>query len=92
MRAKTPGSGRKKGTPNKITAENRHVFHELLEANRSRMQGWLDRVEKKNPEKALDVMTKWAEFCIPRLTRTAVVGEDGGGLVVEIRKYSDKEK
>lgn len=70
--------GRMKGTPNKVTGEVRETFRLLLEGNVSRMQNWLDAVASEDPAKALDVLTKLAEFVVPKLARSELTGPDGG--------------
>lgn len=78
--------GRKKGTPNKATREARETFRMLLESNADRMQGWIDRIAKKQPARALQLLADLAEFVVPKLSRTEFrgTGEDGR-LIVEVR-------
>lgn len=42
-----------------------------------------------DPGKAFDLILKASEFCLPKLGRTEVVGESGGPVVVEIRKFEE---
>lgn len=69
------GGGSRKGIPNRATADARSVFSALLENNAAQAQELFDRVAKKNPGKALDVLAKLAEFCIPKLSRSTIDGE-----------------
>lgn len=69
------GGGSRKGIPNRATADARSVFSALLENNADQAQALFDRVAKKNPGKALDVLAKLAEFCIPKLSRSTIDGE-----------------
>lgn len=80
--------GRKKGTPNKATREARETFRMLLESNADKMQGWLERVARKQPARALQLLADLAEFVVPKLSRTEFrgTGEDGR-IVVEVRQY-----
>ena len=64
------GKGRRKGTPNKTTAVAREMFTKFLEANSDRVQGLFDRLAKRDPRGALEVLAKFAEFAVPRLART----------------------
>jgi hypothetical protein len=64
------GKGRKKGVPNKATADVRKAFTALLEGAADKLQIWLDRVAKKDPGRALDVIAKFAEYHVPKLSRT----------------------
>ena len=80
-----PGPGRPKGVPNKSTAIVREAIANLLERNAENMDKWLTSVAdgdevkgiKPQPDKALDIMQKLAEYHIPKLARTEVVGENG---------------
>lgn len=64
--------GRTKGTPNKLTKPMREAFNELLENNTDKMQNWLDRVAKDDPAKALEIIHKYSDFFLPKLTRTEI--------------------
>lgn len=78
--------GRKKGTPNKQTAEFRETVRKLLEDNSANVGRWLTQVAegdgtdsgKPDPAKALDLLCKLAEYAAPKLNRTEHVGEGGG--------------
>jgi hypothetical protein len=72
------GPGRPKGVPNKATAEFKEAVTRLLDYAAPEMVGWLSRVAEENPEKALDLTAKLAEYAAPKLARTEVTGEGGG--------------
>lgn len=73
--------GRKKGTPNKATANAREAFAQLVEGNVGRAQEWLDRVASQDgPKAALQLFLDMAEFHVPKLARTEFSGPDGEGL------------
>jgi hypothetical protein len=86
------GKGRPKGVPNKSTATVREAIANLLERNAEKMDEWLQLVAygdselgvKPQPDKALDIMQKLAEYHIPKLSRTEVTGEDGGDVRVAV--------
>jgi hypothetical protein len=59
--------GRPPGVPNRVTAETREVFKNLLENNLDKMQRWLDQVGTTDPAKALSLMIDLAGYCIPKL-------------------------
>lgn len=67
--------GRQPGTPNKITRDIRTVIGEMLEKAGPEMVGWLDKVAKKDPARALELALKAAEFAIPKLSRVGVTDE-----------------
>lgn len=86
--------GRKKGTPNKQTAEFRETVRKLLEDNSENVGRWLATVAegdgtdsgKPDPAKALDLLCKLAEYAAPKLNRTEHVG-DGGGPVETVTTF-----
>lgn len=73
--------------PAKVAVEFRLVVKQLLERNAKHIDRWFrevaDGCSKKglppDPAKALDLMTKLAEFAAPKLQRTEVVGDHGNG-------------
>jgi len=86
------GKGRPPGIPNKSTAIVREAIATLLERNSEKMDEWLQLVAygdselgvKPQPDKALDIMQKMAEYHIPKLARTEVTGKDGDDLQVTV--------
>jgi len=72
--------GRRPGVPNKITASARELFAAFLDHNAAFAQTWIDRVAKKNPKAALELLVKVAEFCLPKLQRTELTGANGSPL------------
>lgn len=94
----TPGPGRPKGLPNKVTTEFRETVKKLLEDNSANVGKWLKAVAegdplsdtKPSPEKALDLLAKLAEFAAPKLARTEHVG-DGGGPVRIVASTLDEK-
>ncbi|UBZ15346.1 hypothetical protein LDL77_06435 [Flagellimonas marinaquae] len=59
----------RKGVPNKATTEIRESFQNLIEEKLPKLSSWLDKVAESNPEKALDIIAKYAEFVLPKLQR-----------------------
>lgn len=78
--------GRPKGTPNRVNQEFRETVRMLLETNAQNVGRWLALVAegdgsehgKPDPAKALDLLSKLAEFAAPKLGRVEHVGEGGG--------------
>jgi len=67
------GSGRKPGTPNKVTTNAREAFVRLVEGNMERMQGWLDEIaETDGPKAAFQCLMDAAEYTTPKLARTDI--------------------
>lgn len=87
-----PGPGRPKGVPNKSTETVRRAIAHLLERNSEKMDEWLQLVAygdselgvKPQPDKALDIMQKLAEYHIPKLARTEVVGDDKHPVAIKV--------
>ena len=76
--------GRKSGTPNKVNQEFRETVTKLLEENTENVSLWLAKVAegdpinevKPDPAKALDLLSKLAEYAAPKLARTEHVGDN----------------
>lgn len=73
-------NGRPKGIPNKNTLKIRNAFQMLLEAKADDLKALIDRIEKDDPARALDLMLKLAEYVTPKLARTEMTGLDGKDL------------
>jgi hypothetical protein len=78
------GKGRVKGVPNKVTADVRKGFQELVESSVDEMRGWLTRVAKKDPARALTIVSNMAEYIMPKLARTEITGNDGKPVTVQV--------
>jgi hypothetical protein len=76
------GMGRRKGVPNKTTGSVREMFAAFVEGNASRVQILFDRVARKNPAKALEILTRFSEFVMPKLQRTELDAHVTGGATV----------
>lgn len=82
--------GRQKGSINKITSDVRQAFANLLESNSQNLSGWLKRVARKDPGRALDIVARLAEYHVPKLARTEVTGKDGGPIVVQTTPQDER--
>jgi hypothetical protein len=74
--------GRKKGVPNKVTQEFRDTVQKLLDDNRDNVSLWLKQTAEVDPSKALDLVSKLAEYAAPKLARTELTGKDGGPMTL----------
>jgi len=87
--------GRVAGTPNKATVEFRQTVTRLLEENASNVGKWLAQVaeghgeEPPDPAKALDLLSKLAEYAAPKLARTEVAGDPNQPQRVEFSWRQD---
>jgi hypothetical protein len=75
------GSGRKKGVPNRLTADVREALASLAKGNIGKAQTWLDRTAKKDPGRALDLYLRLLEYHVPKLARSEISGPNGTALV-----------
>jgi len=84
-------SGRPPGIANRATREFKDTVRKLLEDNAENVSRWLTIVAegdgtengKAEPAKALDLISKLAEYAFPKLSRAEVTGRDGKDLFAE---------
>ena len=77
------GRGRPKGAVNRVTNEFRETVRCLLEDNSENVSKWLELVAegdaerdiRPDPYKALDMISKLAEYATPKLARTELTGD-----------------
>lgn len=88
-----PGPGRPKGSVNKATKTFRETVTRLLEDNAENVSEWLRRVAdgdprggvRPDPGKALDLMSKLAEYATPKLSRTEISGDAENPLAQKVQ-------
>ena len=71
-------NGRPKGVQNKATVEFKEAVTNMISYATPQMVKWLEKIAKKNPEKALEMVYKFAQFGYPLLARTEKTGPGGG--------------
>lgn len=87
------GRGRKKGELNHTTRDVRVAVGMIAERNASKIDGWLARVARKNPAKAIDLYCKLIEYHIPKLSRQEVVREDkSAGRVIDSSQLTAEQR
>jgi hypothetical protein len=64
--------GRKKGTPNKLTAENRQFFKDLFARVGPELEDWIRDTAKKDKARAAELVMKAAEFYVAKLQRLTI--------------------
>jgi hypothetical protein len=52
------GRGRPEGSVNKVTAEARGAFNDILKGRAKKVGGWIDKVAKNDPAKATDLLVE----------------------------------
>lgn len=62
------GHGRPPGTPNKVTAEIREAYANLIHGNLDNITQWLEQVAERDPQKAIDLLIKLSPFVLPKKT------------------------
>jgi len=62
--------GRKKGTPNKTTKEIKEAFELIVDNNLNNIDEWIKNIADDNPEKAINIILKFAEYVLPKLNKT----------------------
>jgi hypothetical protein len=81
--------GRQKGTPNKATAEARATFQMVFEKLAPEVEAWIRAAAEKDPAKGAELLLRPAEFFVPKLARTEIIGAEGEApLVIEVLKYT----
>ena len=86
------GRGRPKGAVNRVTNEFRETVRCLLEDNSQNVSKWLELVAEGDPErdirpdpyKALDMISKLAEYATPKLARTELTGSDNKPIEMKV--------
>jgi len=77
---KRPNQG-KHGPPKAVLAA-REAIAQFVDGNAHRLQEWLDRVAKDDPEKAFSLFQSVVEYHIPKLARSEITGKDGGPIAL----------
>lgn len=85
-----PASGRAKGTTNKKSADVRATIKFVAERKVLELEGWLERVAKRDPERAMDLYLKMIEYHVPKLQRTEMTGLDGGAITIQSTPTDEK--
>lgn len=72
------GSGKKKGTPNKVTKEFKEAVTAFINTNQEKFGEWLEQMG--SPKDRFDVIVKIAEYAYPKYARVEHTGKDGGAI------------
>ena len=73
------GAGRKPGATSKEIKLAREAIAKFCDINAPKIQTWFDDVAKDNPERALEILYKYLEFHVPKLSRTEQQALDKNG-------------
>jgi hypothetical protein len=83
-----PGSGRKRGVPNRVTTDVRAAIAAFASANVEKLGAWLEAVPE---ERRMDVFLRLLEFHVPKISRAEVTGAAGGAVEHTYRWLGDDE-
>jgi|688.fasta_scaffold72392_2 hypothetical protein len=70
----TPGPGRPKDVPNKVTQATREAFQLLVDQNFDQLQAWINATAQDSPKDAFYMVMDLAAHCVPKLKAIEVTG------------------
>lgn len=73
------GAGRKPGATSEEIKKAREAISQFCDMNAQKIQTWFDDVAAESPEKALEILYKYLEFHVPKLSRTEKQNLDKDG-------------
>lgn len=74
--------GRNKGSENKVTKDIREAFKLLVERNLDKME---EDIAKVKPEQRLTFIINLAEYILPKLQRTIIVGDKNEPIIINMK-------
>jgi hypothetical protein len=87
-------NGRKKGTPNKTTAEIKEIITRIVGNQLEHIEKDLDRIRKTDPAEAMRLSSKFIDYVIPKQTTMELQGELNHKVekvIIEIKKSDDSK-
>ena len=85
-------NGRKKGTPNKTTAEIKEIITRIVGNQLEHIEKDLDKIRKTDPAEAMRLSSKFIDYVIPKQTKIDLEGElthKVEKVVIEIKRGND---
>jgi hypothetical protein len=76
QKGKPKTGGKTVGTPNKATRDIKEAYRLLIENNLDNLTEWIESIAKKDPEKAIRIISDLSEYVIPKLARTDITSGD----------------
>jgi len=90
---KRAGAGRPKGAINKTTADVRAAIALIAEKNVKKLDGWLTRIGRHDPARAMELYLRMIEYHIPKLTRAEIVRpDDPKGRVIDSSQLTAEQR
>ena len=77
-------AGKPKGTQNRTTVEFKSAVKHLIDFATPQMVGWLEKIAQESPEKALEMVYKFAQFGYPLLARSEIKHEGDQKLILQV--------
>ena len=68
-------NGRKKGVPNKSTAEIKEIITRIVGNQLEHIEKDLDRIRKNDPAEAMRLSSKFIDYVLPKQTKMEIEGE-----------------
>jgi len=87
-------NGRKKGVPNKTTAELKEIITRIVGNQLDRLEADLDKVRKDDPIEAMKLATKLIDYVLPKQTKMELDGElthRVEKVIIEIKKGNGQD-
>ena len=87
-------NGRKKGVPNKTTAELKEIITRIVGNQLEHIENDLNKIRKEDPAEAMRLSQKFIEYVLPKQTKVDLEGEikhKVERVVIEIKKGNDSK-
>jgi hypothetical protein len=87
-------NGRKKGVPNKSTAEIKEIITRIVGNQLEHIEKDLDRIRKNDPAEAMRLSSKFIDYVLPKQTKMEIEGElthKVEKVIIEIKKGNDSK-
>lgn len=79
--------GRPNGAVNRSTALARDAIAAFVNGNVDRLNGWLEAIAEKDPQKAFDAFMSVVEYHVPKLQRSELVGDPENPIGVQLTAF-----
>lgn len=87
-------NGRKKGSPNKSTAEIKEIITRVVGNQLELLESDLTKIRKQSPARAAEIYMKMVDYVLPKQTKIDIEGEINHKVekvVIEIKKADDSQ-
>ena len=81
-------SGRKQGTPNKVTRDVREAIAVFAQDNVDQMGKWLNQID--DPAKRLDLYLRALEYHVPKLSRAEVTANVNMTTIEALKELNEQ--